>query len=240
MHTKACNTGCLRSRLARFAFYLNELVPLIQCAAVDAIACLQSNSMLSCELCWKIKSYCLTKPLTGVKHTAALHGKLICFLTLTYPITVTLVISIDNYSRNCWQLYDTCTLCVHINRPVYYLVPFTFRVSPLKLITTSEPSVRSQPASKSMSLSGGEQTLVGVTSSGLLVNQEGKCAWPALTRGVGVKTSIKGKITKKPRWGEVECEMIKEQLKFCSVLCVWIMQRLSNLCRGTFFFKGKK
>lgn len=34
-------------------------------------------------------------------------------------------------------------------------------------------------------------------------------------RGGGSKTSIKGRIEKKKQMEEVECEMLKEQLKFC-------------------------
>lgn len=64
-----------------------------------------------------------------------------------------------------------------------------FRVWPLKLIATRKPSVRlGLPANRCPS--GGEQTLVAVTSSWLLVKQEVKCARPALTRGVGVGVGV--------------------------------------------------
>ena len=88
--------------------------------------------------------------------------------------------------------------------------------------------LRSHSLPANQCLSRGKQPLVGVTSSGLLVNQEVKCTWPALTRGKGgSKTSIKGRIERKNRLEKVECEMIKQQLKFCVLLCVSI-----HICKG--------
>lgn len=162
--------------------------------------------MLSCELCRKIKSYYLSKLWIRMKHAAALHGKPICFLTLTSlpPKLVSYILG----SANSFIVYS-CSRS-------------EFRLSS-SLQHASHLCGHGLPANRC--LSEGEQTLVSPTSSGLLVNQEVKCAWPALTRGVagGSKTSMKGRIERKNRWEEVACEMIKEQIKFSSVLCVWIM-----------------
>lgn len=52
-----------------------------------------------------------------------------------------------------------------------------------------------------------------------------------------LKTSIRGKQNKKNRWEEVECEMIKEQLKF--YIIIMIMQTL-NLCKETLIFQKEE